>query len=190
MPVEETLLTWIGPPLTETFRRAFPGPGTTARAALDAYRAHYDAHGWRANRLIPGITDALARIRGRGIECHVATSKLGAIAERIIACFGLDTAIGRVFGSDRDGARSAKAELIAHALAELGIASDTAARAAMVGDRCHDVDGAHACGLPAIGVLWGFGSPGELAAAELRVADPGELASAVLATLGSCGRGL
>jgi phosphoglycolate phosphatase len=35
----------------------------------------------------------------------------------------------------------------------------------MVGDRRHDVEGAHANGLQAIGVLWGYGSRAELEAA-------------------------
>ena len=37
--------------------------------------------------------------------------------------------------------------------------------AVMVGDRLHDIEGAHACGLPALGVTYGYGSRNELTAA-------------------------
>ena len=52
----------------------------------------------------------------------------------------------------------------------------------MVGDRRFDVEGAHAHGLPCIGVLWGIGSEEELraAGADALVATPGELVDAVL----------
>ena len=35
----------------------------------------------------------------------------------------------------------------------------------MVGDRRYDIEGAHACGLSAIGAVYGYGSEAELAAA-------------------------
>ena len=41
----------------------------------------------------------------------------------------------------------------------------------MVGDRSHDIEGAMANGVPAIGVGWGYAEPGELAAARLVVPD-------------------
>ena len=51
----------------------------------------------------------------------------------------------------------------------------------MVGDRSHDVIGARANGLRAIGVLWGYGSRDELAAAgaDALVATPGDLVNSV-----------
>jgi len=49
----------------------------------------------------------------------------------------------------------------------------------MVGDRGTDVAAARAHGLEAVGVLWGYGSPAELAeaGAERLVAHPAELAA-------------
>ena len=47
----------------------------------------------------------------------------------------------------------------------------------MVGDRRYDVAGAHANGIRAIGVLWGYGGRKELeqAGADLLVSSPAEL---------------
>jgi phosphoglycolate phosphatase len=50
-----------------------------------------------------------------------------------------------------------------------------------VGDREHDVIGAHAHGLIAIGALWGYGSREELTAAgaDMLVQTPAELEAAL-----------
>jgi len=49
----------------------------------------------------------------------------------------------------------------------------------MVGDRSHDMIGARANGVRAIGVLWGYGSRDELSAAGANalLAEPHEIAS-------------
>jgi phosphoglycolate phosphatase len=49
----------------------------------------------------------------------------------------------------------------------------------MIGDRVHDVRAAHANGVRAIGVLWGYGSRDELEAADALVASPAALAPAL-----------
>jgi phosphoglycolate phosphatase len=51
----------------------------------------------------------------------------------------------------------------------------------MVGDRMHDVGGAHRNGLRAAGVLWGYGSRSELTAAgaDLLVVSMPELIAAL-----------
>ena len=49
----------------------------------------------------------------------------------------------------------------------------------MVGDRSFDVVGAHANGIPAIGVTWGIGDAAELAGAERTIDDPSALPETV-----------
>ena len=49
----------------------------------------------------------------------------------------------------------------------------------MVGDRLFDVVGAHANGLPAIGVTWGIGTAEELRDAERVIDTPDELPAVV-----------
>ncbi|MEP2436215.1 MAG: HAD hydrolase-like protein, partial [Roseibium sp.] len=62
---------------------------------------------------------------------------------------------GKVYGSELDGTRSAKAELIAHILNEEGL---SASECAMIGDRKHDLIGAIANKVDGFGVMWGYGS--------------------------------
>ena len=79
-----------------------------------------------------------------------------------------------VYGAEPGGLRSHKPELIAWILAQHGI---DPARAVMIGDRRYDITGAHANGLRAIGVTWGYGTREELeqAGADGIAELPGEL---------------
>jgi phosphoglycolate phosphatase len=89
----------------------------------------------------------------------VATSKPVVYAERIIDHFGLRRYFERVFGSELDGTRVDKVELLRHAL-ETAKVDPT--QAIMIGDRSHDIVGARSNGMTAIGVLYGYGSEDEL----------------------------
>ncbi len=84
-----------------------------------------------------------------------------------------------IFGSELDGTRGDKSELLRFALAESQADSSTSM---MVGDRKHDVIGATNNDMPAIGVLYGYGSEGELKQAGARhLADtPQDLVSLLL----------
>jgi phosphoglycolate phosphatase len=55
----------------------------------------------------------------------------------------------------------------------------------MVGDRRHDIAGAHAVGMRGLGVLWGYGNRDELeaAGADQLVETPAGLADAVVSML-------
>src|SRR5207244_12077669 len=85
----------------------------------------------------------------------VATSKPHVFATRIIDHFGLRPYFEYVFGSELDGTRVHKGDLLAWALEQSGT---DPARAIMIGDRSHDIVGAKQNGSDAIGVLYGYGS--------------------------------
>ena len=89
----------------------------------------------------------------------MVTSKPEVFANRIIDHFELRRHFKRVYGSELNGERSHKGELIAHVLASEGF-YDT--QAWMIGDRMHDIRGAKQNALRAAGVLWGYGSRAEL----------------------------
>ena len=67
-----------------------------------------------------------------------------------------------VCGSEFDGTRGQKWEVIEYALQSFGISPD---EAIMVGDRKYDVIGAGKCGVDCVGVRFGYAEPGELEAA-------------------------
>ena len=83
------------------------------------------------------------------------------------------------FGSELDGTRSAKTDLLKHGL---NVTKSRAQDAVMVGDRSFDILGAHANEMAAFGVLYGYGNQDELkgAGAEGLIQDPFELAHSLI----------
>ena len=107
-------------------------------------------------------------------------------AKRIIDHFGFADRFAVQAGATVEvgSGRRTKAEVIDYALISLRLTPADLPRVVMVGDRDHDVEGAHLNGIDCVGVTWGFGSVAELEAAGAAVlADtPGEVAGAVAAT--------
>jgi phosphoglycolate phosphatase len=156
-------LTWcIGPPLRPSLGQLL---GSTDDGLLDRalvlYRERFSTVGLFENTLFPEIPAVLHALRAAGYRTYVATSKPHVFASRIVEHFGLAPLFDRVYGSELDGRRVDKGELIAYALAEEKLEPG---RVVMVGDREHDMIGACCCGLPAIGVTWGYGAESELRA--------------------------
>ncbi len=175
-PPDEDLRWVIGPPLRESVARLLNGRGDPEEA-VRLYRALYGETGLFDAAVYPGITDALAALRARGLTLLVCTSKARSFAERIVAHFGLAPYLAGVYGAELDGRLEDKGELIAHLLAAEGLAPEAAC---MVGDREHDMRGAARHGIPGIGVLWGYGDADELrgAGAAALIASPVELPDA------------
>jgi len=142
----------VGPPMHQTLRGL--GLGEKTDAAIAAYRADYTTRGWAINSLFDGIRPLLADLRAAGIRLAVATSKAEPTARRILAHFGLDDHFEVVAGASVDGTRATKADVLAHALAQLQPLPE---RVLMVGDRSHDVHGAAAHGIDTVVVGWGYG---------------------------------
>ena len=143
----------VGPPMHHTFSAMGLGMKHTD-AAIAAYRADYTSRGWAINSLFDGIGPLLADLRAAGVRLAVATSKAEPTARRILAHFGLDEHFEVVAGASVDGSRATKADVLAHALAQLQPLPE---RVLMVGDRRHDVEGAAAHGIDAVVVGWGYG---------------------------------
>jgi phosphoglycolate phosphatase len=111
----------------------------------------------------PGIPELIGALADRGVAMGIATSKSIEVAEPVLQALGLRGRFAVVEGTRVDELGAAKATVVARALAglqELGAPRATA----LVGDRAHDVVGAHAHGLRAFGVLWGYGGREELEA--------------------------
>jgi phosphoglycolate phosphatase len=177
-PADTVLEGYIGPPLQSSFGAVF-GPGSPKIAkAIDLYRERFSTKGIFQNRLYPEIPGALSALRRRGARLIVATSKPTVFAERIIAHFSLGSYISAIYGSELDGTRSDKAELISHILKAESISP---AATFMVGDRAHDMIGAKANGIVGIGALWGYGGRQELidGGAAALCARPSELDKAL-----------
>ena len=173
-------LTWcIGPPLHESFGAMMPdGAPAEIDRAISLYRERYHGIGIFENQLCDGIEAAVEEFQRAGHLMLVATTKPHIYADRIVDHFGLRRYFPRVYGSEPDGTRAEKRDLLAHIFASEGI---DPANAVMIGDRRHDIAGARAHGAKSIGVQWGYGSDEELtqAGADRLAAHPSELAAAL-----------
>jgi phosphoglycolate phosphatase len=177
LPDHADLRACVGPPLRRSFARLLATDNSARiEAALSHYRVRYADTGWRENIVCDGIEEAVAGLAAAGATLHVCTSKPQLYAERIVAHFGLAPYFASVCGADLAGALDDKAKLVAHLLACEGL---DPADCAMIGDREHDVRAAHANGVRAVGVLWGYGPRAELeqAGADVIVETPSALAS-------------
>jgi phosphoglycolate phosphatase len=174
VPTQDELTWCIGPPLHASFKALLGTTDSDADRAVDLYRERFSDVGLFENTLYAGIAETLTEVAAAGRRLFVATSKPHVFADRIIDHFGLRSHFGRVFGSELDGTRVHKTDLLRYALDE----TDTdPARALMIGDRKHDIIGAANNGIATIGVLYGYGSKAELveAGAMHLVAAPGEI---------------
>ena len=115
--------------------------------------------GFTENVVYAGIPAAIEQFASRGARLGVCTSKLAAYSERILAMFGVRDYFSFVDGGDIGVKKSQ----------QLGGLLDRRVidrNAVMIGDRGVDIEAARANGLRSIGVLWGFGTPEEIASAN------------------------
>lgn len=151
---------FIGPPLQESFMEYYGFDAQKAGEAVWKYREYFADKGMFENNVYPGIPELLEELKAKGRRLFVATSKPTVYTNQILEHFGLMGYFEDVQGSNLDGSRTRKEEVIRCVLDGNRI-SDTGS-AVMVGDRKHDVLGGRACGLDTIGVLYGFGDRREL----------------------------
>lgn len=176
-PDEAEIVRHIGPPLHESFAflLATDDPARIA-AAIGSYRERFSSTGMFENAVYPEIPQSLEALRELGAILFVATSKPRVFAERIINHFRLGQHFKGIYGSELDGDRSDKRELIAHIVKAESLSPRSTI---MIGDRSHDVLGAKWNGVASIGALWGYGSREELsnAGATALCERPGGLSS-------------
>lgn len=155
----ENLRRFVGPPLQESFQVLYGFSPEEAKIAVEKYRERYRVKGVYENKLYPGIPALLEELSRRATVC-LATSKPEVFSRKILEMGGVLPYFTRVVGSELDGRRTDKAEVIQEVLRQLG--NPDRAQAVMVGDRKHDILGAKACGLESIGVEYGFAPEREL----------------------------
>lgn len=161
-PDPDELTGFIGPPLHLTFAQQYSLDTSEVSQAVAYYREYFSAYGLYENQMYPGIPRMLQQLHRVSRHLVVATSKPTLFAERILEHFGIRPFFEHVVGSHLDGTRSAKSDVITDSLERYpGIR-----HAIMIGDREHDVMGAHHNGIDSIGVTYGYGSLAELNAAR------------------------
>lgn len=155
-----TLRPFIGPPLRDSFRDYFQMTPEEAEQATEFYRQRYAPIGKFECSVYPGIPELLRRLHETGRTVILATSKPEGFAREILEHFDLAQYFDLIGGATLDGSRDTKEAVLQYIL-DSGRVPDRQ-DAVMIGDTKFDMIGAAAFSLPAVGVLYGFGSRQEL----------------------------
>ena len=182
----QNLTSFIGPPLLDQFM-AYAGLDRDAAAvAVEKYRERFRDIGIFENRVLDGIPELLHTLCKNGYVLCISSSKPEIFVNRILERYELAQYFTVVVGAEMDGRRSKKADVILETLRRLGDAfpdTDFSDRSSclMIGDRIHDIEGAQACGMDALGVTFGYAAPGELEASAAKgiASTTGEILSFV-----------
>ncbi len=149
---------FIGPPMPWSFEHYWGMGHDDAVRFLQTYREYFGTVGLFENEVYPGIPALLEALKKQGRRLYMATTKPTGFSIQIAERFGLLPYFEIISGSDPYG-DDTKADVIRYARDTRGV---DMTKAVMVGDRLYDVEGAHECGIPCIGVCYGYGGRHEL----------------------------
>ena len=158
-PDLDKLESFIGPPLHESFMEFYGFDRDMAMKLVEKYRERFNVTGIFENKIYPGIADMLKALKESGCKISIASSKPTVLVERILDHFDIRKYFDSVVGSNLDGTRTKKEEVVEEALRQLACVKE---KTAMVGDRKFDIEGARAFGLIGVGVSFGYAQENEL----------------------------
>lgn len=168
---------FIGPPLHDSFKKAFELTDEKTDEVVATFREYYGEMGLYENAVYLGIIQLIQTLKDKKIKLAVATSKPDKFAKLVLKHFDISKYFDYIIGDEMDGSlsRGGKEKLVRAALETLDPKREKTA--VMIGDRHHDILGAKAVGIDSIGVLWGYGSREEFetAGATYVVKDTNEL---------------
>ncbi|MDB4961246.1 MAG: Phosphoglycolate phosphatase [Myxococcales bacterium] len=161
-PALETVRTWIGGGARNLVEHAITASQVDASrvdGVLARFRVHYAASPIVKTRLYPGIDAVLEQFVEAGVRLAVLTNKPHDLAVRICGPLLAPWPFGAIVGQ-RDGIPMKPDPRAALAIAtDLGVAP---ADCVFIGDSDVDIATAHAAGMRAVGVSWGFRPRAEL----------------------------
>lgn len=151
---------FVGPPLVSQFKKECGFDTKQAEKAVEFYRVYYTKQGILENKMYVGIDSVIQMLYHRNCKVVLATSKPTEFARRIIDRYGILSYFSDICGSTMDSTRVKKEDVIAYAMKKNSIIHPQ--EVIMIGDRMHDIIGAHKNGVDCIAVEYGYGSIQEL----------------------------
>lgn len=151
----ETLKPFIGPPLDVSFREYYHMDEAQSWKAVEKYREYFSKKGLFENKVYEGMEDFLQSLLNMDMKLYVCTSKPEVFAKEILDHFSLTPYFTGIYGATLDGSLKNKGDVIAHCIKQEQLNIQDCM---MIGDRQHDIVGAHQNQIPCIGVLYGYGS--------------------------------
>ncbi|MCM1263208.1 MAG: HAD hydrolase-like protein [Butyrivibrio sp.] len=177
-PDLDKLEPFIGPPLIESLNEFYGFDEKKAAEAVVFYRERFGDVGIFENKIYGGMEELLARLKEEGRTLAIASSKPTIYVNRILQYFNIEQYFDVIVGSELDGTRSQKNEVVEEALNRLKalqqnepeVQSESALQHGdkadenfvMIGDRKFDINAAKKFGIVSIGVSYGYAAPDEL----------------------------
>lgn len=175
---------FVGPPLNKTFMEHYGMDEKHMLRAVDKFREYYNPIGVYENAPYPHVEEMLKACHNAGLKLAIASSKPEVMVYKVLNHFKLTSYFDVIVGSELDGRRTDKNEVVEEVLRRLMANAD---ETAMVGDRCYDMVGACNYDLMAVGVTYGYGTYLELknAGADKIVDTVEDLKNYLLASCGA-----
>lgn len=165
IPESENIDWIIGPPLKASLAKLLgvDVQDVLAEQALLGYRERFAVTGLFENHVFEDVAQTLDALKHQGYRLFLATAKPEVYARQILDHFNLLPYFEYPYGSELNGERTNKGELIAYILEKEQLKPE---ECLMVGDCEHDILGARQNGIETIAVEYGYGSTAELDAAK------------------------
>ena len=151
---DEQIWTFIGPPIQDSFAKAYGLEGPILQEIATVFRDRYKNVDLLKAAPYDGIYDVLGRLNEAGIKPVIATYKRQDYAEMILEHFHFNDYTDIMCGADHEN-RLKKNDIIMNALKAAGISDYS--QAVMIGDSDNDAVGAELIGASFVGVTYGFG---------------------------------
>lgn len=167
----EELEYFIGPPLKEQFKIHTGCDNKTAEELLLKYRERFSVIGLYENEIYDGISKLLEKLKNEDKKIALATSKPTVYAVKILEHFDIYKYFDLCVGSELDGKRVEKEDVICEVL---NVLKPDLSKTVMIGDRKFDINAAKASGIASVGVTYGFAEE-----KELEISNPDYIANTV-----------
>lgn len=154
-PTREQTLSIVGLSLHEAFATLTAPDEPAIPALIEAYKNAFHAQRLKpdnAEPLYEGARDVVEWLAGQGAVLGIATGKSQRGVRIVMTHHGLYERFSTIQTAD-DAPSKPHPAMIEQAMAAVGASPR---ETVMIGDTTYDLDMAHAAGVPAIGVSWGY----------------------------------
>ena len=149
----ETMLTFVGPPIQNSFIKHYGCDEETAQKAANIFRNYYKTTALLLAEPYEGIYDLCKVLKENGVKMSVATYKREDYALTLLRHFGFDKYCNPMHGADNNNVLK-KEDIVRMCQEEMGATGDNSV---LIGDTDNDAKGAIKAGSKFIAVTYGFG---------------------------------
>lgn len=151
---DETIASFIGPPIQDSFAREFGLKGDILQEIATVFRDYYKCGALFKASPYEGIYEVFRKLSERKIQSAIATYKREDCAADLLKHFEFDRYTKNIHGGDHEN-KLKKKDIIDLCISESNITNKS--RIVMIGDTYHDAAGAELSGIDFVGVTFGFG---------------------------------